>query len=642
MKKSRPNPEFPWRALLLGALITPPLTLFGMYSYVIVQTATWMGDALLRGPVFLLFLLTLYSLALRRVAHRFALRREELLLIYTMTSLGTACCGVAWVMFVVPSMSGSPVFYAAHGQPAWERWLKDIPRWFMVQDAATIDDLWEGHSSLYTSHHLRTLLLPGLTWTVFMLLLATALQCLSQLVRRQWIERERLTFPLTYLPLEMTQVENPTPFWRNRLMWAGFLTAAFIETLNSIHFLYPAVPELHVKVTPLPVPANRPWNGLGSLWVAFYPFVIGLGFLLSLDISLSLWFFFMLTKVQDIVALMLGYRDYGGWSSGGPPYHLHQGAGAFIVFALIVLWRCRRDVVGWGDGGAEPVTSHRSPVPLFLLFLAVAALLLFCAQAGIPLWIAAAFIVLYLLYAAVVGRLVAEAGTPSAMAPISPQEVIFALTGNDVLTRPQLVAYAWLRLFDERFYDNLIIHQLTGMRLAQDSRAGRRGLHPALAVAAIVGIGGGFWALFHIYFQYGLASAQVREWPSRSVAQIPFQMLQGWLDQPQGPEASAIGAMAVGALVMVLLVALHQRVLWWPVHPIGYAVAGNWAMLELWCPFFVAWLLKWLVLRYGGMSLYRRVLPFFLGLILGDYIVPQLWAIAGVITGQQMYLAYPH
>ena len=58
--------------------------------------------------------------------------------------------------------------------------------------------------------------------------------------------------------------------------------------------------------------------------------------------------------------------------------------------------------------------------------------------------------------------------------------------------------------------------------------------------------------------------------------------------------------------------------------------------------FLVAWLLKGLVLRYGGMGFYRRVLPYFLGLILGDYIVPLLWAIAGVITGQQMYLAYPH
>jgi hypothetical protein len=278
---------------------------------------------------------------------------------------------------------------------------------------------------------------------------------------------------------------------------------------------------------------------------------------------------------------------------------------------------------------------------LFILGAALGAILWFCAAAGIPLWIAAAYGGLYLLYATVVARLVAESGTPSAMAPTSPQEVIFALTGSDALTLPQKVAYAWLRMFDERFYDNLAIHQLTGMKLVPE-RKDSRGLHVALFLAAVVGILGGFWALYHIYFQYGLASAKVREWPSRSVARIPFYTLQQWIESPRDADLPTILAMGFGAVVMVGLVALRQRVLWWPVHPIGYAMAGNWAMQELWCPFFVAWMLKWLVLRYGGMSLYRRVLPYFLGLILGDYIVPLLWAIAGVITGQQMYLAYPH
>jgi hypothetical protein len=94
-----------------------------------------------------------------------------------------------------------------------------------------------------------------------------------------------------------------------------------------------------------------------------------------------------------------------------------------------------------------------------------------------------------------------------------------------VLSRRQLVTFAWFRMFDERFYDNPAIHQLTGMRLVHDSPRGRRGLHMALAVAAVVGILGGMWALLHIYFIYGLASAKVREWPSRSVAQIPFERL---------------------------------------------------------------------------------------------------------------------
>ena len=618
--------RIPWRAVVLGAAITPPLTLFGMYAYIIVQTCTWMGEAMLRGPVFLLFLLTLATLGMRRLRARWALRSEELLLIYSMTSLGTACCGVAWVMFVVPAMSGSPVFYAEHGQPTWALWLKHIPPWFMVQDPITRRHLWEGYSTLYTAEHLRALLVPGLTWTVLMLLLAAALQGLMQWVRQQWIERERLTFPLTYLPLEMTRFGGSPPFWKNRLMWAGFLTAAAIETLNSINYLHPAVPRLPVKVTPLPVPANAPWSGLGSLWVAFYPFVIGIGFLLSLDISLSLWFFFLFTRLQNILAVAFGWMDSGGWEGGGFPYHLPQNAGAFLVFGLMLLGRCRRGGGKWELG---------------VLAAALGGILAFCSLAGIPLWIAAAYSALYLLYATVVARLVAEAGTPSAMAPISPQEVIFAWTGSDVLTRPQKVAYAWLRMFDERFYDNLAIHQLTAMKLLPDRRDSR-GLHLALAVAAVVGILGGFWALYHIYFQYGLGSAKVREWPSRSVARIPFLTLQQWIEMPQGRDLPTLLAMGVGAAVMAGLVALRQRVLWWPIHPIGYAMAGNWSMQELWCPFLVAWLLKGLVLRYGGMGFYRRVLPYFLGLILGDYIVPLLWAIAGVITGQQMYLAYPH
>ncbi|HOJ21806.1 MAG TPA: hypothetical protein PLY56_09750, partial [Armatimonadota bacterium] len=45
----------PWRALLIGTLLMPPLTLFGHLSYVIVQSARWTADTLLRGPVVLLF-----------------------------------------------------------------------------------------------------------------------------------------------------------------------------------------------------------------------------------------------------------------------------------------------------------------------------------------------------------------------------------------------------------------------------------------------------------------------------------------------------------------------------------------------------------------------------------------------------------
>ena len=86
----------------------------------------------------------------------------------------------------------------------------------------------------------------------------------------------------------------------------------------------------------------------------------------------------------------------------------------------------------------------------------------------------------------------------------------------------------------------------------------------------------------------------------------------------------------------------RQRLLPWPFHPIGYALANTQSMDYMWMPFLIAWALKRLVLRYGGMRLYRRSLPFFLGLILGDYAVPALWFAYGWIQGIQMYLSFPH
>ena len=35
-------------------------------------------------------------------------------------------------------------------------------------------------------------------------------------------------------------------------------------------------------------------------------------------------------------------------------------------------------------------------------------------------------------------------------------------------------------------------------------------------------------------------------------------------------------------------------------------------------------------------------MPFFLGLILGDYVVPALWFALGALIHTQMYLSFPH
>ena len=78
---------------------------------------------------------------------------------------------------------------------------------------------------------------------------------------------------------------------------------------------------------------------------------------------------------------------------------------------------------------------------------------------------------------------------------------------------------------------------------------------------------------------------------------------------------------AVGAVVMLVLVVCYHRFYWWPIHPIGYLTAYSSAMRILWFSFFVGWLCNALCMRYGGVVLFKTLRCFFIGLIIGDFLM---------------------
>ena len=90
-----------------------------------------------------------------------------------------------------------------------------------------------------------------------------------------------------------------------------------------------------------------------------------------------------------------------------------------------------------------------------------------------------------------------------------------------------------------------------------------------------------------------------------------------------------------------VLVAMRQRFTGWMFHPIGYAVAGTFTMTWLWCATLIGWMIKALIIRYGGMKAYKNYIPFFIGLILGDYITGSCWALFGSLMGIRIYRAFP-
>ena len=97
-------------------------------------------------------------------------------------------------------------------------------------------------------------------------------------------------------------------------------------------------------------------------------------------------------------------------------------------------------------------------------------------------------------------------------------------------------------------------------------------------------------------------------------------------------------AIGIGFAVTILLSAVRSRLFWWPIHPLGYGVSFH--LHLFWAAFIISALAKWSVLKYGGLGLYRKTVPLFLGLALGDFVMGSIWNILSIILDRPTYTFY--
>jgi hypothetical protein len=635
----------------IGTLLLIINAWFGTYAYVVVQALIWTQTSLLRGPLVLLFLIVVVNLLIFRTVRRFALTQGEMIALYAMLTLGTCAAGIGFVQFLVNQMAG--VFYYATVENGWKETLWPlIPSSFAPRDPAILHGFFRGNSSLYDPLVLTAWAVPVLAWTAFLFALFWVLLCATTLMRRSWVEEERLTFPLAQLPLQMTEQGGATPFWSSPWMWAGFALAGIAESVNFLSFLYPSIPMLPIK----PVGPNqldalftvRPWSEMGMFRLAFYPFAIGIGYLLSLDVSFSCWFCYLGVKAANILCAMLGFSAGGG---NGPanraPFVREQAVGAFLAVALFSLWTARRALgMAWREMLRPTGADGNELMPYRLAILGggggILFLVAFLSFSGLALPVAVLFVLVYLCFALTLARIVSEVGAGWAWAPDwNPTAFTTDAIGATALPAKSLVILHGYTSFTYDMRDNPMSQQIQGARLASAVGMTPRALLGPLVWATAFGILAAFWAHLSIYYTYGAATAKVRPWLT-SFGTAPFRETATLIATPTRQDLPGLAAAGFGLLLTIGLSLLRQRLPWWPLHPLGYALATTESMDYMWFPFFLAWLAKGITLRYGGIRSYRFVLPFFLGLILGDYVTPALWGLFGMLTGYQQYLAFPH
>ncbi len=626
--------------LLFGLLLVPIHTIW------LIRVETELGVfgfnmtdvSLFYTPVALLFLLSCWNLFVHRWYPKAVVRPTEMVLLYVLLTLSSAFAGSDLLQNLTPVLVHP--FWFASPENGWaSRFHALIPSWFAPRDPSVLVGYYTGSGFLSTWEILRAWGIPCLVWGSFLLVIAGMMLCLSILLRHQWAEHERISFPVIQLPLELISSKGDKPLIQQPLFLLGVFIPSFLESLNVFHSLNPTIPSVSLGLYNVgQLFPNRPWNALARwppLWVSAFPFGIGLTYFLPLDLAFSSWFFYLFRRSLDVLGSALGWDQGFGRGSAQYPFIREQAAGAWVGVFLLTIWTGRRyfaEILKKALGRAvDAPSSLRWAV--WGLVAGFLYLILFSWKAGMAVWVALLFFSLYFLLTITMTRIRVQLGPPALeLFFVNPEYILVEWVGSAHIPARSLTVLSYYFWFNRCYRCQPMAHQMECLEMARLTGLQNRPLLWGIFLAIFLGVGVGLSATLRLYYEVGQTSAKIMTYRT-GVGWEAFNRLDNWLRNPQGPDSLGIMVTLGATLLTLFLGSLSHRFTGFPFHPIGYAFATCYAMEYFWFLFFITWLIKALIIRYGGMKLYRQGRPLFLGLILGDCLMATFWGIIGWLFG---------
>ncbi len=637
--------SFTWRGFAVGALLALGIGVGAPYAVIMLQGSYMALNSSSPGAIFLFFVLVVgVNTLLRALGRGLALGRADLVLIYAMMLLASAVPTQAFVGYLIPIISG--LYYYATPENNWgEIFFPHVTPWLVPQDRQAIVDLHEGlppGERIPWAAWSETLSY----WYLFFLVLSFMMLCMSSILHRQWSQHERLAYPMVQLPLKMVEEGRPgfklAPLFKQRLLWFGFAVPFVLLSLKGLHYYFPAVP------LPVQSAGQLSWvgNKLNLHWVYAW---IGFFYLVNLDLSFSIWLFYVFNKAQEGIFASLGLAStekLSLYSFSQTADLTHEVMGACLIFVAYTLWMGRRHLAAvwrraWrGDptvDDTEEMLSYRVAVFGFLASLLLVGVWLWAS--GVPLGILPLFLLVCLIFYVFVTRAVATAGLATARSPMVAAFFVISAVGAPVIGAKGLTAltftYVWqseMRLFP-------MIAAANSLKLAEAVVGTKRRLFWGMVLALVVSLAGATWVIFKVCYEHGginlhpffmthQATRTFTDMARPIVDPLPAD-LRGWLFT------------GIGGFFEAVLLWGHHRFYWWPLHPLGFIVSVGWLANQVWFSVLIAWALKLGIVKWGGMPLYERAKPFFLGLILGEATAAGLWlCIDGALGQTGHFLSY--
>jgi hypothetical protein len=587
---------------------------------------------LFAGVIFWLFLLALWNAAVRRRLPGAALRPSELAVVYGITTVAAAIAAHDEAQFLLPMM----VFpFRKTQDDTMGPFRQYIARWLVPQDPAVVEPYYLGRENFWRPEILGAWIVPLLCWTAWLAALGATMWAWNVLLRRRWVEHDRLSFPCVQLPLEMCRAGGFGGMVSGRLFWGGFVLSALVESLNQLHQRFPNVPSipLDFQATPLLEAAPTPWKALAPMYLAWSTVHLGICYLIPLDILFSSWFFYVARKLLEVWGYAQGWRELG-WDARGFPYTRAQSAGAWAALFFLLVWAERhhlRRVFAWAFGGqrdpglddaGEPGSYRWAPR---ILVLGTLFQIVWSVAGGMSLGLALAYNAFFWILFVTMTRIYAQVGPPILeLYYLDPQKTLTTVFGTLGQSQGSLTQFSLMYWINRDHRGQPMAHQLSAFYVGKATGVNARSLGRWVLVAFMVGSVTCLLTYLHWAYKLGEDTWVSGGWREAGSGTAVGRVRE-WVFTPKGPQWTEIGFMGIGAVLTLALAKASYFFIGSPFHPIGYALAVCFAVEYNWPAFAGIWLLKALLLRYGGLGLYLRLVPLFLGLTLGGLVVPVFW-----------------
>lgn len=629
------------RALLVGIPLLIGICIISVYADMVSKTVQFGVLQLAPPAVASLFAIALFNQGLSRLLKREWLSQGDILIIYAMLLVGVMISTRGMVEKVIPPLAYLP-YYATRENKYNEIITQHLPKWALpftpqagvAPPPEAISQYFEGVRS---GHPIPFNIWVGplLNWFGLFACVIFVFACLATILRRQWMDNEQLRFPLTTLPLAIIRNETEgQPFFSNRLMWMGFAFSAIVFGVNGLQANYPLWPKFVLDLDINSLLTERPWNQIDYTHIYISLAAIGFGYFLPVDLLFSLWFFFVLTRFQDVVAVQLGGMPTGIVTHNARVWTGYQAAGAYIVLVLAQLriglpyfkqvWRTAFSKNKPLDDSNE-LMSYRTAI--LGLLGGFAGIVLWLTGAGMSPGLAAAQMGIYLFFVAMImSRAVCEAGLLMTETSFLPTHLIRLVHPNIQSFGPTNISMMTMMniMFTRDLRGVLLSPLMDDQKMAGTLRVRQRALLLPLGLAACIAFVVASFCF--LYFSYTQGHLALYLYPNNNAGNMYSQAREAINGNSPPPDSTAYGGFVVGIVVTMALVWMRANFTWFPFHPLAYAITPTWAMLVFWFPFFIAWIIKSLVMRFGGIQTFRRLSPFMLGMILGEFSLAMFWA----------------